>query len=574
MRKSVFSLLWKLSLPCLLAFGLQKTFVHLVNFPVAEAKSAPGLPTAGSCVNPGGTGGCYNSIQAAINAANPGDIVSVSTGTYREHITMKNQVSVYGAGMFNTVIDGGYSNAQSTVYFSGISAGTVLSGVQVTGGGLRNISGSSLQDGGGIYIGFGDATVNNTWVYSCTARWGGGIYIQYAKATLNNVSVTSSRAKENGGGINITGDKEVKILANPFDITQGLIMLNTASQGAGIYASSTATLTIAGMHFFLNTASGPNGYGGGILLQNSTGKVYLAANNFNNNTAKIGAGLYSAFSTQLDIGLNTFDENIATQDSGGVNFISSSGEFHHNWVRNNRTNLYGGGITYVGNSHGPTLRYNWIEGNRAGFGGGLNIMPFANPLVEGNVFFGNRANTAAAIALQQAGNVTLTNNIIAQNVATTTSMIGGGIIADHSPARIINNTIADNVGDGIVIQSSENILIVNNILSHNVGDGLEIAAGFPTTSYTSDYNDVHGNTNGYNGVSIGAHDLDTEPIYVGAGDIRAYYHLQQSSPVRHTGSKTWAPPFDIDWEPRLEPVSMGADELDIFYSIMLPFIRK
>jgi parallel beta-helix repeat protein len=231
-------------------------------------------------------------------------------------------------------------------------------------------------------------------------------------------------------------------------------------------------------------------------------------------------------------------------------------------------------VNFVGLSHGPILRANWIESNQSGYGGGLGVMPEANPLVEGNTFTGNRANTAAAIGLVQTANVTITNNIIAQNVATTPSEVGGGIIADHSPARIINNTIADNTGDGIFLSAAENILLVNNIICNNSGDGIENDSQYPTTNYTTDYNDVIGNNSNYNGVTIGTNDRDWDPLFVGAGDILAYYHLQQSSPVRHTGSKSWAPLFDIDWEARLEPVAMGADELDVFYTLLLPLIRK
>jgi pectin methylesterase-like acyl-CoA thioesterase len=51
-----------------------------------EAFSCTPIPV--SCVNPGGTGGCFNTIQGAINASSPGDQVNVQPGTYDEDVNV------------------------------------------------------------------------------------------------------------------------------------------------------------------------------------------------------------------------------------------------------------------------------------------------------------------------------------------------------------------------------------------------------------------------------------------------------------------------------------------------------
>jgi parallel beta-helix repeat protein len=576
MSKSIAVMVYKLGLPVCLALVLQIVFFNLINPAQSEANFAHAKPGSGPCVNPGGSSGCYTSIQAAINAASPGDIVTVAPGRYFEHIKMRDEVSLYGSGWDSTtgtIIDGGYSAPSSTVTMDEVWAGTVLSGVQVTGGGMRDLSGP-LPDGGGIFIGSGsEAVVNNTWVYSCTARWGGGILISYAKATLNNVPLWNNRAKENGGGILIQGDQEVLIQANPLSGTDGTIWFNTANQGAGIYASTSSTVTVIGTRIFWNTASGIYGDGGGVFLQHASGRVNLLLNQINNNFAARGGGLFSETSDNLEIGLNSINVNTATQAGGGFFINTSKGTIHDNWMMNNWAGNYGGGVNVNYGPNGPELLRNWIEGNRAAVGGGVALLAGTILAVDSNVFTGNRAVSAGGIYLYQTGIATITNNIIAQNVITNAGLTGGGILADGSPARLINNTIVENTGDGILLSQAENILVANNIVSHNTGGGLKNDIYHPTIQYTADFNDVYQNTTGYSGISIGAHDVELDPFFVAAGDVKTYFHLQQTSPVRHTGSSIWAPSYDIDGEMRLPLVSMGADELDILYNMFLPLVR-
>lgn len=62
----------------------------------------------------------YLTIQAAINAASPGDIVLVTSGTYYEHVTINKPLTLIGEDRATTIIDGngtgGWRYEDSVVY--------------------------------------------------------------------------------------------------------------------------------------------------------------------------------------------------------------------------------------------------------------------------------------------------------------------------------------------------------------------------------------------------------------------------------------------------------------------------
>jgi parallel beta-helix repeat protein len=83
---------------------------------VVEIEAYSCSPVAVECVNPGGTGGCFSTIQGAINAASPGDTVNVFPGTYDEDVTVnKSNLKLLGSGANVTNIRGPIGGSTSTV---------------------------------------------------------------------------------------------------------------------------------------------------------------------------------------------------------------------------------------------------------------------------------------------------------------------------------------------------------------------------------------------------------------------------------------------------------------------------
>ncbi|MFA7214304.1 MAG: hypothetical protein WC111_10485, partial [Candidatus Cloacimonadaceae bacterium] len=145
--------------------------------------------------------GDYTSIQAALDAANPGDTVLVYPGRYYENLTIRtNDISLMSlegttgdlAYIDSTIIDG---NCLDRCIRARQSDCTIR-GFSVT-------RGLAIGAGGGISISE-KASVINCKIYDNTSRTGGGINIIGAEASLSGVEIFDNYAIFLGGGLYAT----------------------------------------------------------------------------------------------------------------------------------------------------------------------------------------------------------------------------------------------------------------------------------------------------------------------------------------------------------------------------------
>jgi hypothetical protein len=426
--------------------------------------------------------------------------------------------------------------------------------VQVTGGGNGS---TTTGQGGGIYTSYGSPSIVNTLVYSCTAKEGGGVFVLLGAPSFNNVLVWNNRA-EYGGGLYL--DSAVVTMVGDFAGFNGTIWFNSATEDGGGIFMHQVTATLTGLRVWWNSADN----GGGVSIIATPNRTTLTLNDISSNSASRGGGLSIYNAAQLELAGNLIRENIATYEGGGASFGQAAGLFQWNIVNGNRAGGNGGGVAVFSGSPNLTLGGNWFEANSASQGGGLYLQTGAAPRIEANTIVSNTAIGGGGLFFYQAGPAMIVNNIVARNVATATT---GGI----------QITLAENKNDGVWFTAAERVIIANNIIYGHPGDGIE-RYNNDTASYTADYNDLFGNSRAYVGLTAGVHDLALNPKFVAAGpDLRAYYHIQTTSPVSATGSLSWAPQRDIDGEVRIfgGTVSMGADEIAAtgFY-LYLPLIRR
>jgi len=142
--------------------------------------------------------GDYTSIQAAIDAADPGDTVLVYPGRYYENLSIQtndiNLMSLEGstgdpAYIDSTIIDGNRLDR----CINARQSNCTMRGFCVTGG-------LAIGAGGGISISE-KASVINCKIYDNTSRTGGGINIIGAEASLSGVEIFDNYAIFLGGGL-------------------------------------------------------------------------------------------------------------------------------------------------------------------------------------------------------------------------------------------------------------------------------------------------------------------------------------------------------------------------------------
>ena len=93
--------------------------------------SAPLALASGYCVNTGGTGGCYSTIQAALNAAPSGSTIHVAAGTYHEDLLITKAITLKGAGASSSIIDASSASPTYGVTIQGVKTTTTITGFTV-----------------------------------------------------------------------------------------------------------------------------------------------------------------------------------------------------------------------------------------------------------------------------------------------------------------------------------------------------------------------------------------------------------------------------------------------------------
>jgi hypothetical protein len=385
--------------------------------------------------------GCdFSNIQDAIDAAAPGDTISLAGETFTESFTVDKSLNVEGAGSENTIIQAASA--------PGIASSRV---VTITENTIVNISDITIRygvayvgRGGGGIINQGTVTISDSTIKSNTANYGGGI-TNGRLMTITNCIIDDNFASYWGGGLFLDNSSnnqpdETVITIQESIISNNMTEESASDNGGGGLFSYNSTANIYNTSFINNTVNGVNDGGGGLFISYrsiATIKDSLIAGN----AADKGGGIKSEFESQLTINNSEITNNIARQQGGGIyNEEVSTIDITNSSISNNTSTKEGGGLynydrctvtidstlfysnTILGAFSGGGIHNNlyssvstWnstFSQNSAGsYGGGIDNYRFSVVSTQHVTFEGNNALVGGSDVSSRYGTVAQPNTI-------------------------------------------------------------------------------------------------------------------------------------------------------------------
>lgn len=302
----------------------------------------------------------HRTIQAAVDAASPGDTVFVAPGTYPGTITIRKNVLLFATvGPDTTILDGG--DAARVLHVEGVTGGgvvgfTIRRGRANSGGGLHCVRSSGFLVAGCIFERNWESAIS-TWQSQVDVRDcrfvendGSAISMNESSGLIRSCEFLRNRGYA-GGAVSLTGSRLLYSMRGcNFEENHA-----EGASGGAIFADSSELAVVEGW-FEKNTAK----LAGGAAAVVREGRVSFSKNMFVANQAPASGAIHVDRAT-LVAALCVFDKNQATGLGAAIGMVGRGGAGVNPLIQSNtfvRNTANEGGATVWAERVSPEIRKN------------------------------------------------------------------------------------------------------------------------------------------------------------------------------------------------------------------------
>jgi hypothetical protein len=214
----------------------------------------------------------YTSIQAAVDAAEPGGTILLGPETFYENVVTDRPLTIRGAGAERTVIDGMF--ADRVITYGG---DLHLVDLTITHGFTRS-TGGGISGTGHLTIENCHVVDNEAWNSNAAASAFGGGVAGRGLTRITGSLIADNRARDFGGGV---------FALDRLEIVDSSIVNNSAAHGGGVGDFDVGTVRIERSLIAQNQA---REYGGGILAATTGSALEILNSTVTGNRATLGGG--------------------------------------------------------------------------------------------------------------------------------------------------------------------------------------------------------------------------------------------------------------------------------------------